>query len=60
MANPLITGKIAEKRGKINMKTSKRKEKLSFIYKNQWFKVSTRRLHPGRSAVEIAYFKIQT
>ena len=38
MANPPITGKIAKKRGKINMKTSKRKEKLSFKYKNHYSK----------------------
>jgi hypothetical protein len=35
MANPPITRKIAGKRGKINMKTSKRKDKLSYRYKNR-------------------------
>jgi hypothetical protein len=30
----LITGKISKKRGNINMKTSKKKEILSFAYKN--------------------------
>jgi len=30
MADPPITGKISKKRGNINMKTSKKKEILSF------------------------------
>jgi hypothetical protein len=39
MVNPPITGKISKKRGIINMKTSKKKEKLSFTYKNHWYRI---------------------
>jgi hypothetical protein len=39
MVNPPITGKISKKRGDINMKTSKKKEILSFAYKNHWCRV---------------------
>jgi len=39
MVNPPITGMISKKRGIINMKTSKRKEKLSFTYKNHWYRI---------------------
>jgi hypothetical protein len=35
----LITGKISKKRGNINMKTSKKKEILSFTHKNHWYRV---------------------
>jgi hypothetical protein len=34
------------------MKTSKKKEKLSFVCKNQWFKVLPRRLDSGGFALE--------
>jgi hypothetical protein len=39
MVHPPITGKISKKRGNINMKTSKKKEILSFTYKNHWYRV---------------------
>jgi len=37
--NPPITGKISKKRRNINMKTPKKKEILSFTYKNYWYRV---------------------
>jgi hypothetical protein len=39
MADPPIAGKISKKRGNINMKTSKKKEILSFTYKNYWYRI---------------------
>jgi len=41
MVHPPTTGKISKKSGNINMKTSKKKEKLSFIYKNYWWEKET-------------------
>jgi len=39
MVDPPIVGKISKKRGTINMKPSKKKEILSFAYKNHWYLV---------------------
>jgi len=39
MVNPPITVKISKKRGNINMKTSKKKEILSFTYKIYWYRI---------------------
>jgi len=39
MVNPPIAGKISKKRRNINIKTPKKKEILSFTYKNHWYRV---------------------
>ena len=53
--NPTVTDKISKKRAKINMKTPKKKEILSFKFKNRWFKIFICSQKTGPPAVLEAY-----